>query len=376
MSLAEAVTQEWRTRLQGDYPKQNQTTRESIIQWLIGEDPERFDALSANQLAIAKQAVEYRYRILQERYWGLPPERAYQKLLQRLGSLFLIRSKVRTWISLSRDRHRTVVDVLQEVIQEMLQSDGHLRRQVAWIAQCTKDLRLRNILTFASVEEYCLRPIRNQPLLVYRFVNYLRRSQKGGMTQVPSGDLVRLVSEDISSDEEDNSLSLLDFQAVANYQEQQTWEEQQAMRNQVKQKFSSYLAEHLDPTASKWLDLYLQGHTQEVIAQRLNLPIRQVYRLREKISYHAIRVFTLKDQPDLIFSWLKTSLKEHNLGLTLSQWEGYWKSLAPDQQQLLEQLKKGRKVEAIAKERNVKPKQIMGEWAKLYLAAQELRGAV
>ena len=248
----------------------------------------------------------------------------------------------------------------------MLQSDGHLRRQVAWIAQCTTDLRLRNILTFASVEEYCLRPIRNQPLLVYRFVNYLRRSQKGGMTQVPSGDLVRLVSEDISSDEEDNSLSLLDFQAVTNYQEQQTWEEQQAMRNQVKQKFGSYLTEHLDPTACKWLELYLQGHTQEVIAQRLNLPIRQVYRLREKISYHAIRVFTLKDQPDLIFSWLKTSLKEHNLGLTLSQWEGYWESLAPDQQQLLEQLKKGKNIEAIARELNVKPKQIMGEWAKLY----------
>ena len=376
MSLAEALAQEWRTRLQRDYPNQNQITRESVIQWLIGEDPARFDALSASQLSVAKQAVEYRYRILCERYWGIPPERAYQKLLQRLGSLFLIRSKVRTWISLSRDRHRSVVDVLQEVIQEMLQSDGHLRRQVAWIAQCTADLRLRNILIFASVEEYCLRPIRNQPLLVYRFVNYLRRSQRGGMTQVPSGDLVRLVSEDVSSDEEDNSLSLLDFQAVTNYQEQQTWEEQQAIREQVKQKFATYLTEHLDATASKWLELYLQGHTQEVIAQRLNLPIRQVYRLREKISYHAIRVFTLKDQPDLIFSWLKTSLKEHSLGLTPSQWEGYWKSLAPDQQQLLEQLKTGKKIEAIAKDLNVKPKQVMGEWAKLYLAAQEVRGVM
>ena len=374
MSLAEAVAQEWRTRLQKDYPNQNQTTRESVIQWLIGEDPARFNALSASQLAVAKQAVEYRYRILRERYWGIPPERAYQKLVQRLGSLFLIRSKVRTWISLSRDRHRTVVDVLQEVIQEMLQSDGHLRRQVAWISQCTVDLRLRNILTFASVEEYCLRPIRNQPLLVYRFVNYLRRSQKGGMTQVPSGDLVRLVSEDVSSDEEDNSLSLLDFQAVTNYQEQQTWEEQQAIRDQVKQKFATYLGEHVDATATEWLELYLQGHTQEVIAQRLNLPIRQVYRLREKVSYHAIRVFTLKDQPDLIFSWLKTSLKEHNLGLTPSQWEEYWERLAPDQQQLLEQLKAGKTIEGIARELNVKPKQVMGEWAKLYLAAQELRG--
>jgi len=59
-----------------------------------------------------------------------------------------------------------------------------------WPAECTVDARLRNALLFASTEEL-FAPVRNQPLLVYRFVNYLRRT-RGGITNVPN-DLIRLV---------------------------------------------------------------------------------------------------------------------------------------------------------------------------------------
>lgn len=58
--------------------------------------------------------------------------------------------------------------------------------QIAPIARCTADPRLRNALLLAATEEYCLRPVCNKPLLVYRFVNYLRRTQRGGLTQVPT----------------------------------------------------------------------------------------------------------------------------------------------------------------------------------------------
>lgn len=373
MSLAEVIAQEWRLRLQNDYPGNPAATNESIVQWLLGEDKSHFDQLSEDECAIAKQAIEYRYRILQQRYWGIHPERAYQKLIQRLSSLFLIRSKIRTWIALSRDRQRTVIDVLQEVIQEMLQSDRHLRQQMAWIAKCTSNPRLRNNLTLASVEEYCLRPIRNQPLLVYRFVNYLRRSQRGGMTQVPTGDLVRLVSEEIASDDADGTLSLIDVQTLVDYQEQQAWEEQQVMRQQVKQSFQDYLREKLDETAAQWLELYLQGHTQDAIAQRLGVPVRQIYRLREKVSYHAIHVFTLKEQPDLVFGWLKTSLCEHNLGLKPTQWEKFYSQLTPTQRHLVDAMKAGETVDEIAQQLNLKPRQVMGEWGQIYILAQQLR---
>ncbi len=248
--------------------------------------------------------MDYRHRILCQRYLEAGPERAYKGLIQRLSSLFLIRNKIRTWIALSRDRQRSVVDVLQEVIQELLQNDHYMQQQIAWIAQCTNDPRLRNALVLTSTEEYCLRPIRNQPLLVYRFVNYLRRSQRGGMTQVPAADFIRLVSEEIAPDDSEGSVSLLDGQAIAHYQEDQAQEQQQELRRTIAQEFESYLSERVDPLAAEWLKLYLQGRSQEAIAQDLDMPIKQVYRLREKVNYHAVKVFASKNQPELVTEWL------------------------------------------------------------------------
>jgi hypothetical protein len=373
--LADELEQEWRDRLASDYPDQSPATRESIVRWLIGENIERFDSLMANQLAIAKQAMDYRYRILRQRYLGVAPEPAYRNLTTRLGSLVTLRNKIRTWVSLSRDRQRAVVDVLQEVIQELLNSDRYIQKQITWIAQCTDDNRLRDALLLSTIEEYCLRPIRNQPLLVYRFVNFLRRSQRGGMTHVPEGDLVRVVSDEVSPEEMDAPISLLDNQAVIDYQDTQVWEEQQTLRMAVRQEFEAYLSENLGLEAVQWLRLYLQGRSQEAIAKALNKPVKEVYRLREKISYHAIRVFSIKEKQELVANWLETSLQEHRLGLTPYQWQKYLEGLTPEQRQLLDKLKAGKTIEAISKDLNLKINQVMGEWSKLYLAAQALRGA-
>lgn len=376
VNLAENLAQDWRSRLRVDCPQQSEATRESIVRWLIGQDWQRFEQLEPQQLKIAQQAMAYRYGILQHRYLGLGPEQAYRNLTTRLGSLVLLRNKIRTWVALSRDRQRAVVDVLQEVIQELLQSDRYMQQQLAWIAQCTNDKRLRDALLFTSIEEYCLRPVRNQPLLVYRFVNYLRRTSRGGLTQVPNSDLIRLVSEEILTDDTENSINLVDTQALAVHQETQALEETQALRQAVKQEFSDYLEAQLGSVAVKWLQLYLQGRSQEAIAQNLNLDIKQVYRLREKISYHALRVFAPKQQPELVGNWLEASLTEHSFGLTPQQWQQYWQQLTPRQHQIIERLKAGDNMEAIAVALQLKPHQVMGEWSKIYLTAQAIRSKV
>ncbi len=373
MTLPERLAQDWKSRLEKDCPDENSSTRQSVVRWLLGDTPDRFETLAPNQLSIAIAAIDFLYRILISRYLGLAPEQAYRNLIGRLGGLVVLRQKIQAWVSLSRDRQRSVVDVLQEVIQEMLNSDRYLQQQVAWIAECTSDRRLQNSLLLASVEEYCLRPIRNQPLLVYRFVNYLRRSQRGGLTQVPSGDWVRLVSEQLLLDDTDETVSLLDQQGMSEYQETQAWEDRQTQRQIVQAEFETYLAAQVDPLASQWLRLYLQGRSQEAIAEALNVPIKQIYRLREKVSYHAIRVFAVKQSPELVASWLETSLQEHSLGLTPSQWQQYWENLTPVQRQLIESLKAGKSVEAIASELKLKTNQVISEWTKLYLAAQSLR---
>ncbi|GAA6620609.1 hypothetical protein NUACC26_064250 [Scytonema sp. NUACC26] len=370
---AEKLARYWRKRLAEECPEQNIVNQESIVDWLLGSDLQRFEVLSPKELDIAQQAMEYRYRILRQRYLGIARERAYRNLITRLGSLVTLRNKIQTWVALSRDRQRTVLDVLQEVIQELLQSDNYMQQQMLAIGECTTDDRLKNALLFASVEEYCLRPVRNQPLLVYRFVNYLRRTQRGGLTQVPSSDLVRLVSEEILTDDNDNRVNLVDTQAIVEYQEAQEVEEQQTLRQAVKQEFETYLREHLGEEAVKWLHLYLEGKSQDAIAKQLNKPIKEIYRLREKISYHAVRVFALKDKPELVDGWLSTSLEEHNLGLTPKQWEQLHEKLTAMQRQILELRKAGRSIEEIAQQLKVKTHQAMGEWTKVYLIAQGMR---
>jgi DNA-binding CsgD family transcriptional regulator len=367
------LAQYWQQRLITECPEQSQATRQSILNWLLGVDLARFDPLNPKELEIAKQAMEYRWRILHKRYLGMSREKAYRQLISRLSSVVAVRNKIRTWISLSRDRQRSVIDVLQEVLQELMQSDSYIQQQMTHITALTTDKRLRDTLLFASIEEYCLRPVRNQPILMYRFVNYLRKIQRGGLTQVPTSELVKLVSEEILTENNDNPISLVDNQAIAQYQETQHLEEQQANRQLVQQEFEQYLLENIGQQAVDWLRLYLQGKSQEEIAKQLNKPIKEVYRLREKLSYHAVRVFAIKGQPELIDNWLSISLEEHNLGLTETQWQQLPEKITPIGQQILNLRKAGNSIEVIAQELQLKTHQVLGEWTKVYLAAQTLR---
>ncbi len=372
-SEAEKLKEYWLNRLAEECSQHSESSRESIAKWLIGSDKERFDNLNVKEFKIAKQAMEYRYRILCQRYLGVGRERAYRNLITRLGSLATLRTKIQTWISLSRDRQRKVLDVLQEVLQELLQSDKYMVSQMACISEYTQDTRLKNALLFASLEEYCMRPIRNQPLLVYRFVNYLKRTQRGGLTQVPTKDLVRLVSEEVLGEDGENRVSLVDQNAIEDYQEEEKSQEQELQRHLVKTEFEEYLKENLGEDATIWLQLYLKGFTQDAIAKQLDKPIKEIYRLREKIGYHAVKVFAVKDKPELVSNWLETSLLEHNLGLTLQQWEQLQEKLSPVQKQVLEMSKIGKTIEEIAQNINRKTHQVMGEWTKVYLAAQVIR---
>lgn len=363
----------WRDRLQTDHPEMSPDTRESVVRWLLGEDPDRWETLEPDRQNAFEAGLNFRYRILQQRYWDVSPEQAYRNLMRRLGSLAILRQKIRTWVATSRDRQRQVVDVLEEVVQAMLDRDRHLQQQIRWIAQCTDDSRLRNALLLTAVEEYCLRPVRNQPLLVYRFVNYLRRSHRGGLTQVPGGEWVKQVSEEIVVGDGDEPISLLDDRAIAEYEDIEFIADQQLQRELVKTKFATYLKEKVDPVAATWLELYLQGYTQEAIAEKLQLPVKQVYRIREKVGYHAVRNFTLKQAPELVTDWLGTSLATHRLGLNQTEWQEFWDRLTPTQRQIINRLEAKDSIKAIAEQLHLKVSQVQGEWTKIYLAAQTIR---
>jgi hypothetical protein len=60
-----------------------------------------------HELEIAKQAMQYQWRILHKRYLGMSREKAYRQLISRLSSVVAVRNKIQMWISLSRDCQRS-----------------------------------------------------------------------------------------------------------------------------------------------------------------------------------------------------------------------------------------------------------------------------
>ena len=80
MAIVDDLEQGWQSRIQTDCPEQSEASIASIVAWLLGEERDRFDALDRSQLAIAKQAMDYRYRICYSAIWGFPRQKATTNL--------------------------------------------------------------------------------------------------------------------------------------------------------------------------------------------------------------------------------------------------------------------------------------------------------
>jgi hypothetical protein len=168
---AEKLIQYWRSRLDAEYPQLHDS--ESIICWLLESYLAQPDKLEFQALDIAAQHIEYRYQILHERYLGQGQESAYRNLIIRLGNALTLESKVQTWVTKSRKHQMRVLDILDEVLQALLQRDSYMHQQITYISQLTTDTQLRNALLLASLEEYCLQPVHNRPLVLYHCIKYL-----------------------------------------------------------------------------------------------------------------------------------------------------------------------------------------------------------
>lgn len=163
----------WHSRLLEDYPDLNGEKRQSVIRWLLGENLDCFDELTPRQIAIAQQMMDYRYRILQQRYLEIEPQQIYCNLINRLGLLVMLCPKIRHWVSVDRKRQKVVANLIRETVEQILKCDRSMQQQMAWIKQYTQDAGLRNALLFSSLEEYCSQPIRHQPLLAKRIMDLL-----------------------------------------------------------------------------------------------------------------------------------------------------------------------------------------------------------
>jgi hypothetical protein len=283
--LAEGLKLVWQARLLQDLPQAAIETRQAILRWLLGEELEQLplDPLAQKKLAIVQQKLDYRYRTLQQRYLNVEPTQAYRHLLARTGSVMVLHPQISSWIALKGNHRTAVMTLLHNMIEDLLRQDPYIQRQMAWIAQCSADVNLRNALLLSSLEEYCLSPKGNQPRLIYLLVNFWQRQWQEDEIKKLQHEIVYLLCEKVYQGGGKFRLPVVN-----------SAEKYQMQRIAVQEGFENYLAEQGTRLESSWLRLYLQGRSQEAIAQLLNLPLKEVYQLKETVTHRAIQIFSIQ----------------------------------------------------------------------------------
>lgn len=177
---------------ESEYPHLSREQQNSLNGWLMGESDKQ---LERNGVKVT-HSLSCRYQILKQHYLGVAPIQAYSYLFNHLGSMLVRYPQIRTWIISSRQHRKVLVTTLQAMIEEVLHLDPYLQQQQAEIAQLTEDLPWRNALLLTAIEEYCLCPLDNHPLVVHLLYHFLRHSRRQQMTPQQK-DLLALISETI-----------------------------------------------------------------------------------------------------------------------------------------------------------------------------------
>ncbi len=157
----------WRQRLLQELPQYNRKQRHSIVRWLLDNNHglQRNRQLTGEELTPINSRLEYRYRLLKERYLEMNYTEGYRSLISRLSAVTAQYCSV-LLIKNGQESQKVIINLIQQVVQELVKNDPYLQRRFERIAQETSDINLRESLSLATVEEYCLHPIKNKPLFL------------------------------------------------------------------------------------------------------------------------------------------------------------------------------------------------------------------
>jgi hypothetical protein len=152
----------------------------------------------------------------------------------------------------------------------------------------------------------------------------------------------------------------------------------QVLRDRIIQELFAYLESQDQHDCIDYFVLRLQDLPASEIDEILNLSARQRDYLQQRFKYH-VEKFAQFHNWQLVHQWLGIDL-EHNLGLSLEEWDGFLTTLTPLQQQLLElrheQVKAGSlemDTEALSERLGCTPKRINRTWGQILNLAWKYR---
>ncbi|ACK68416.1 conserved hypothetical protein (plasmid) [Rippkaea orientalis PCC 8801] len=160
----------WRKRLVKELPYYDGKMTQSILCWLFTDQGDK--TLVCDELAF-NERLHYRYRILQQRYLDRDSHQAYSRLIIRLAAVLLGIPSIQVWLKQRSKSQKQLLKLIQILVQELLDNDSNLQQRIKPICEYTSNFHLHQALMLATVEEYCLEKVNNQPLLIHRFRQYL-----------------------------------------------------------------------------------------------------------------------------------------------------------------------------------------------------------
>lgn len=159
----------WQTRVALSIaPKSHQN---SIFRWLWEQEAKSIHEIPESDLTTVTERLEYRYHVLRQRYLNVQSRQGYRRLIQRLGMVILQHPAIARTIEEHPYYKKSLLSLIPQILQTMMQKDPEVQQIIAWIGQCTSDTHLREALVLASLEDYCCQCINHQPLLVERLLN-------------------------------------------------------------------------------------------------------------------------------------------------------------------------------------------------------------
>ncbi len=272
-------------------------------------------------------------------------------------------------------RYTLLEDFLQGFYIEVLKA---FRRENPVAADYSPKTRLELAEYMTFTEQYAKRRITipgavNQQIIVLRAQTFARRQP--AETSVD----IELAMDSAKSEEAESHARSSALQQV---REQMVTEAvdptDQVLRDRVIQELITYLESQEQQDCIDYFVLRLQDLPASEIDEILDLTPRQRDYLQQRFKYH-VEKFAQVHNWQLVHQWLGIDL-EHNLGLSLAEWDQFVATLAPLQQKLIqlrrEQIAVGdveMNAEELAELLGCTPKRVQRTWGQILSLAWKFR---
>ena len=317
------------------------------------------------QLALARHRIQKIYH-----YFDLGSRRGRVELHSNL-SMMVYRHIAPNHTKLGfQGRYSHIEDFLQGFYIEVLRA---FRREHDVTPDYTPKTRVELAEYMAFSEQYAKRRIslpgrKGQQLVILRAQGYAK-----GQPPEMSLDVEMAIDSAKSEADESHNRSAAARQVREHMVSESVDLSEAVIRDRVIEELIDYLRSQDQEDCIDYLTLKLQDLPAHEIDEILNLTSRQRDYLQQRFKYH-VEKFSRTGNWELVHQWLGADL-DQSLGMSPTQWEGFYASLDTKQRQLVTLKQEKLSDEAIATELGCTVKQVQKRWTKLLDRAWEARNA-